>query len=317
MSPCLFPKFPVLINVRPCRYILVNPKDKKIVMVESILCPTVVRETLARALYCHFEVNSIFFVPLHLAALSTLAIDTALVVDVGYKEAIVIPVFSGVQVLNAWQAQSLGAEAVHDEIKGQLILNGIKEEHLTPKVIEDIKARLCFVTNLARSRKYREKAPPVPCPDVDYPIKGEEIIKIPGVLRETAFEVLFPEDEDHLGLPYIILDSILKCPIDMRRELAENIFIIGGSSMIMGLEDRIEHELQTIVKSDVYKDRLPINKFQFHTGISQPNFTGWLGGSIYGNTDLLNQNGLLKETYLRSKKLPDWTNFYEEEARAA
>lgn len=299
------------------RYILVNPKDKKIVLVESILCPTIVRETLARALYCHFEVNTIFFVPLHLASLSTLAIDTALVIDVGYKESVVIPVFSGVQVLNAWQAQALGAEAVHDEIKGQLILNGINEEHLTAKVIEDVKVRLCFVTNLERSRKYREKDPPKPCPDVDYPIRGEEIVKIPGVLRETAFEVLFPEDEDRLGLPYIVLDSILKCPIDMRRELAENIFIIGGSSMIMGLADRLKHELLAIVESDVYKDRLPIKEFKFHTGISQPNFTGWLGGSIYGNTDLLNQNGLSKETYLKSKKLPDWTNFYEEEARAA
>uniref|UniRef100_A0A336LEV6 CSON008344 protein n=1 Tax=Culicoides sonorensis TaxID=179676 RepID=A0A336LEV6_CULSO len=299
------------------KYILVNPKDKKIVMVESILCPTIIRETFASVLYLHFEVNTIFFVPLHLAALSTLAIDTALVIDIGYKEAIVIPVFSGVQVLNAWQAQALGAEAIHDEIKGQLILNGIKEEYLTPKVIEDIKARLCFVTNLERSRKYREKNPPPPCPDIDYPIKGDEIIKIPGVLRETAFEVLFPEDNDRLGLPYIILDAILKCPIDMRRQLAENIFIIGGSSIIMGLTDRIKHELLELVQSDVYRDRLPIKAFKFHTGISQPNFTGWLGGSIYGNTDLLNQNGLSKETYLKTKKLPDWSNFNGEETRSA
>lgn len=299
------------------RYILVSPKDKKIVLVESILCPTVIRETLARALYTNFEVNSIFFVPLHLAALSSLGVDTGLVVDIGYKEAVVIPVYSGVQVFHAWQAQAQGAEAVHDEIKGQLILNGIKEDYLTPKVIEDIKVRLCFVTNIERAHKYREKDPPNPCPDVDYPIKGEEIIKIPGLLRETAFEVLFPEDNDHLGLPYIILDSILKCPIDMRRELAENIFIIGGSSIMIGLADRLKHELLTIVKTDTYKDKIPIKVFKFHSGISQPNFTGWLGGSIYGNTDLLNQNGFSKEQYLKNKKLPDWTNFYEEEIRAA
>lgn len=118
-----------------------NPKDRKIVLVESVLCPTIIRETLAKALYCHFEVNTIYFTPLHLVSLSTLAIDTALVVDLGYKEAIVIPVYSGVQVLNAWQAQALGAEAVHEEIKGQLILNGIKEEYLSEKVIEDIKGK--------------------------------------------------------------------------------------------------------------------------------------------------------------------------------
>lgn len=126
------------------KYILVNPKDRQIVLVESVLCPTNIRETFARALFCHFEVNSVFHVPLHLASLCTLAVETALVVDLGFRETIVMPVFSGVQVVKAWQAQPLAAEAVHDEIKGKLIMDGIKEELLTEKVVEDIKGELGF-----------------------------------------------------------------------------------------------------------------------------------------------------------------------------
>lgn len=164
--------------------------------------------------------------------------------------------------------------------------------------------------------KYRLKEPPKACPDVEYPIRGDEIIKIPGVLRETSFEVLFPEDNDRLGLPYIILDAILKCPLDMRRTLAENIVLIGGTSMMMGLADRLRQELITLVETDIYKEQLCIKTFKFHSGISQANFTGWLGGSIYGATDLINTNGLTKETYLKDQRLPDWTNFYDE-SRAA
>jgi len=298
------------------KYILVNPKDRKIVLVESVLCPTQFREAFARALFLHFEVNSIYHVPLHLVSLSSLAIETALVVDIGFRETTVLPIFSGVQMVKAWEAQPLGAEAVHDEIKGKLIMDGIKEEYLTEKVVEDIKTRACFVTNVERAKRYRDGEAPTPPKDADYPVKGEETIKIPGLLRETAFEKLFPEDEDRLGLPYIILDAILKLPMDMRKEMAENIFLIGGTSMAVGLVHRLQQEILEKSKSDWYKQRCQHLTFKFHSGIAQPNFSGWLGGSIYGATDLVNSGALSRETYLKDKRLPDITNNYGESRSA-
>lgn len=296
------------------KYILVNPKDRKVVLVESTLCPTMYRETFSRALFCHFEVSSVLHVPLHLVALSTLAIETALVIDIGYREAVVMPVFSGVQVVKAWQAQPLASEVVHEEIKGKLIMDGIAEELLTERVIEDIKTRACFVTNVTRAAEYRKGEPPVPPKEANYPIKGDEIIKLTGELRETVFEKLFPEDEDHLGLPYIILDAVLKCPMDIRRDLIENIFLIGGTSMIAGLQHRLRDELLEKVKLPMYENRFKQETFnpKFHTGIAQANYAGWLGGSIYGATDLVNTHALLRETYLKDKRLPDITNNYGE-----
>lgn len=176
--------------------------------------PTVIRECIAKVLFVHFEVSSVLFVPTHLVATATLACNTALVVDLGYKEATVIPVYSGVQVLNAWQAQPLAAEAVHDEIKSNLILNGVKEDLLSDRIIEDIKVRTCFVTTQKRAIAFRKNESFQHCPDVEYPVDGNLVIKIPGLLRETAFEVLFPEDNDRLGLPYIILDAILQVKVN-------------------------------------------------------------------------------------------------------
>jgi actin-related protein 10 len=45
-------------------------------------------------------------------SLCTLGVTTALILDVGYVEAVLIPVFEGVPVLHAWQAQPRAAEAV-------------------------------------------------------------------------------------------------------------------------------------------------------------------------------------------------------------
>lgn len=257
------------------KQLLVNPKERKVIMVESVLCPTEIRDIFAKVLFRHFEVASIMFVPSHLVVLSTLAIDTALVVDIGYKEAIVLPIYSGVLVLHSWQAQPLAAEAVHNEIKRQLIENGVSSELLTDDVVEEIKVRTCFVTTYERSLKYKNNEPPTPPPSVQYPIHGEDIITIPGTLRETAFEVLFPEDNDRLGLPYIILDAIAACTLDMRKQLLENMVIVGGTSMIQGLKARLKQELIALLKTDVYKNQLHTETVKFHSVPAKENFAAW------------------------------------------
>lgn len=40
-----------------CRHLLVSPKDRRVVVVESVLCPTTTREVIAKALFIHFEVE--------------------------------------------------------------------------------------------------------------------------------------------------------------------------------------------------------------------------------------------------------------------
>lgn len=124
------------------KYVLVSPKDRRVVVVESVFCPTLVRDTLARVLFRHFEVASVFFISSHLNVLTTLAVNTALVVDLGFKETVIVPVYSGVQVLHAYQAQPLAGEAVHAEIKRQLGAEKIvQEDFLSDDVIEDIKGK--------------------------------------------------------------------------------------------------------------------------------------------------------------------------------
>uniref|UniRef100_G1NLJ2 Uncharacterized protein n=2 Tax=Meleagris gallopavo TaxID=9103 RepID=G1NLJ2_MELGA len=39
------------------RHLLVNPRDRRVVIIESVLCPSHFRDTLARVLFKHFEVH--------------------------------------------------------------------------------------------------------------------------------------------------------------------------------------------------------------------------------------------------------------------
>ncbi|XP_013108584.1 actin-related protein 10 [Stomoxys calcitrans] len=290
------------------KYLLVSPKERKIVVVENVFGQTIIRETLAKALFRHFEVSSVLYVPSHMIALSTLAVPHGVVIDMGYNETTVMPVFSGVQIMQAFQDQKFGGRALHEELKKMLVAAGVREDLLSETVLEDIKVRTCFVTNLKRAQAYSENQPPKAPPFVEYPIGDEEIINIPGNVRETAFEIFFEENNDRDSLPHLILKSILSCPLDLRRTLTENIFVIGGSSIIMGMLPRLKEELQHLVTTDnEYKEKLHGDvKFKFHKSIGRPNITGWLGGSLCGGTDLVNTRSLTKETYIRLERVPDW-----------
>ncbi|EDV99984.1 actin-related protein 10 [Drosophila grimshawi] len=292
------------------KHLLVSPKERKFVVVENIFGQSVIRETLARALFIHFDVSSVLFVPAHLIALSTLAVPTGLVVDIGYSETTVMPVFSGVQIMSAFKDQSYGSSAVHDEIKRQLLATGVKESLLTPSVLEDIKIRTCFVTSFERAQAKPDKET-TPVPNVDYAICDDDaVISIAGSVRETVYELMFEQNNERDSLPHLILRAILDCSMDVRCALVESIFVIGGGAMVMGLMARLKAELQHLLANDsYYAERFHGDlQFKFYNTIGKQNFTAWLGGALCGATDLIQTRSLSKETYLRNEHVPDWSN---------
>ncbi|KAH8387864.1 hypothetical protein KR093_009943 [Drosophila rubida] len=293
------------------KHLLVSPKERKFVLVENVCGQSVIRETLARALFMHFDVSSVLFVSSHLTALSTLAVSTGLVVDIGYSETTVMPVFSGVQIMSAFKDHSYGSCAVHAEIKRQLLATGVKESLLSEQVLEDIKLRTCFVTTLERAQAKINEQPQQPPPSVDYAICDDDaVIQIPGTLRESVYEILFEQNNERDSLPHLILRAILDCSRDVRRALVESIFVIGGGSMVQGLLARLKAELQLLLENDNYYAAHFHGElqFKFYSCIGKQNFTAWLGGALCGATDLIQSRSLSKEAYLRHEHVPDWSN---------
>uniref|UniRef100_A0A2R5LJA1 Putative actin-related protein 10 n=1 Tax=Ornithodoros turicata TaxID=34597 RepID=A0A2R5LJA1_9ACAR len=316
------------------KYLAVSPKDRQVVIVESVLCPTLFRNTIAQVLLEHFEVPGVVFVPSHLMALYTLGINSALVLDCGYFESICLPVFEGVCILSAWQALPLGGSAIHRRIESELSeasvqgpgrrrcrLEDVLQEQLKEPVLEDIKARTCFVTTMQRGQQLQiwglcrsqgESAghePPKPPPDVEFPLDGDMVVTVPGTLREYAAEVLFELDGDMKSVATLLLDSILKAPMDARKKLAENIVVMGGTAMLPGFRHRLLNELHQLVKDPDYKRRMKISVFKFHNPPCKENYTAWLGASIYGSTDALNLQCITKDKFQENgKHIPDWSD---------
>jgi len=284
-----------------------TPKDIKIVIVESPLIPTTFRDVLAKVLFRHFEVGSLMILPSHLMTISTLGKDIVLVLDVGYSEANLIPVFEGVPILKAWQALPLAAKAVHEKVK-EGMKDVLTERELTETLIENIKVQTCFVTTMERSLQLQTENPPTPPPNVKYYTTRN--FEIPGKVREKAFEILWERDNDNLSIPTMILDALIKCPVDTRKPLAENILLVGGTTMAKGFASRLKAELLHLVNSELYAEKLKVRTFKFHTAPSKPNYTAWLGGAIFGIADLPSRC-VSKENYLESNRVPDWVNLID------
>jgi len=317
------------------KYLLVNPKSRRLVVVESLLTPSLIRETLAAVVFDHFEVPSLCFAPSHLVATYTLGIETALVIDAGYKETVALPVFEGIPVLNLWEAVPLAGKAIHDHIERQLLgsamvnpnaLHPGKQKPLSElmqeipeRLLEDVKVRTCFVTEFGRGRKIQEAAAAVegqqqtddlvPPPDVEYPLEdGENILRIDGFVREGSSEVLWETDMEERSVATIILDIIVKAGMDMRVPLASNLLLIGGTASLLGFRHRLLTELNYLANNHPkYIIAIPKKVFKVHDAPAKPNYVAWLGGAIFAATDALPSRSIPRDAFKTHRIVPDWS----------
>ncbi|KAF8896113.1 actin-domain-containing protein [Infundibulicybe gibba] len=73
---------------------------------------------------------------------------------------------------------------------------------------------------------------------------GRGTLIIPGWIRERAAEVLFEGgDVDESSVAEVILDALLKVPVDLRKTLASSILVTGGTVMLPGFIPRLHNEL--------------------------------------------------------------------------
>jgi len=87
-------------------------------------------------------------------------------------------------------------------------------------------------------------------------------------------EVLFhPEliGEEAPGIHQLMVQSVGKCDIDLRRDLYQNVVLSGGTTMFPGIVERIQREVTDLIPASL-KLRISAPK-ERKTSV-------WLGGSI-------------------------------------
>eukprot|EP00052_Salpingoeca_macrocollata_P031694 m.323299 g.323299 ORF g.323299 m.323299 type:complete len:553 (+) comp28809_c0_seq1:34-1692(+) len=261
--------------------LLVKAQERRVVVCESIMCPTSFRHALADVLFSRLQVLSVCFVPSHLVALLPFAVESALVVDCGFHESAALAVCDGVPVLKTYTCAPFGAKAVQSELEFRLVEGGrgwvgsalkpvraflgLADRPLTNEinvidecVLEDIQVR-----TLLAGRPPVHNGKTVTADSIPYPLKhtppGDDqpqtmMLELDHKVRCNTYDVLFDGRYfEEQSMATLILDAIKKCDRDVRRDMAENIVLMGGTCLAPGFRHRLLSELKRNVEMPQYQ----------------------------------------------------------------
>lgn len=117
---------------------------------------------------------------------------------------------------------------------------------------------------------------------------------MPGVPTHSQ-KLDFEPDLDPLH--ELIYASIAKCDVDCRKEIVSSIMLMGGGSLMDGLQQRLTAELAALLPAHLKPKlamRLPIEQL----------YAGWIGGSILGICGTFQQMWISREEYLENGPVP-------------
>merc|ERR1711911_120475 len=103
-------------------------------------------------------------------------------------------------------------------------------------------------------------------PDGQVITVGNERFRAPEAMFQPTFLGM-----ENLGMVETLYSSIMKCDVDVRRDLYANIVLSGGTTMFPGMAERIEKDMTSFVPGT-----MKVNI------VSTPErkYSVWIGGSI-------------------------------------
>jgi actin-related protein len=115
---------------------------------------------------------------------------------------------------------------------------------------------------------------------------------LPRQVRPSYHNQKITNELDELGLQVLLADSIGKCEIDIKKELAGNLIVCGGATEATGFQKRIQIEMEQLMPT-----MYPINIAPVGSAQNSKQIAVWSGGAILAQLSSFSSMWIKKSEY--------------------
>ena len=263
------------------------PDEHPILLSENLSNPFNIKEKSAQIMFETFNVPAYYSMSQEELASHSLETSTYIIVNCGHESTTIWPVIDNSRVSKPMMNE-IGGNTITKELQLRLLINQQKEfiRSFDLEILRDMKDKLCYVAEdytkeMEKNEDEIERS--FEWPDQTIITLCYERIKCPEIVFNP-----FLIDIECDGIHEMIYNSIMKCDETRRKELFNNIVLVGGTTLLPGFKERIEKEMKSLVPEDISINVIAKEERQF---------LPWIGGSIIANSPDFQNNWITKEEY--------------------
>mmetsp|Transcript_5450 Transcript_5450/g.8979 ORF Transcript_5450/g.8979 Transcript_5450/m.8979 type:complete len:375 (-) Transcript_5450:367-1491(-) len=273
---------------------IVSSDTTSVMITESPVASPADRSKWAEMLFESYRVPSIYIANSSSLSLFASGRTTGLVVESGAGVTSTVPVFEGLALQHAATTVNYAGQDVSEKVKSLLWEKDISVDLGYARMLKE---RMAYVRTDTASRSNQD--------NVNFSLPdGTDVSASGNIFGDCTEKLFFNIDAEPNGLVHQANESLQLCDDSLQKDLANNVVISGGTSMLPGFGDRLESEMTKLVKKNATRSQrnlkvrvIPSSSHREAGYTSQRKTAAWIGGSIISSLDTFKQIKITRQEW--------------------